>query len=58
MESHDKFTYAYAMTVHKAQGSQWDKGAVLDESGIFKEFRRNHLYTAITRMAQEVDIFL
>ena len=28
----DEFTYGYALTVHKAQGSQWDDVVLFDES--------------------------
>ncbi len=52
----DQMAYAYLLTVHKAQGSQWDNVLILDESGVFKEQRRNHLYTAITRAAETVNI--
>lgn len=49
-----QFDYGYALTTHKAQGSQWD--SVL----IFNEWKYNHakewLYTAITRAAERVII--
>ena len=54
----DQFFYADVMTVHKYQGSQSDYVCILDESKVFKEYRKNHLYTAITRAAEKVDIFL
>ena len=47
------FDYAYAMTVHKSQGSQWPRVAVIDESRVFRNDAHRHLYTAITR-AQEM----
>ena len=50
----DEFTFAEAITVHKAQGSQWDDVAVIDESKAFREDARAHLYTAITRAASRV----
>ena len=44
-------TYAYAVTVHKAQGSEWDKVMVLDSwRGPNYE---NWLYTGVTRGAKE-----
>lgn len=46
-------TYGYAITCHKAQGSQWDK--VLIQEGWFPNDSVEHarwLYTAITRAAQ------
>lgn len=52
----DQFTYGYALTVHKSQGSQWDNVLVVDESQIFKESALNHLYTAVTRAADRVTV--
>ena len=54
----DQFTYAYVLTTHKAQGSQWDNVLVLDESRAFREFKKNHLYTAITRAVKKVTVIL
>lgn len=54
----DQVVHAGCMTVHKYQGSQENHIAILDESAVFKEHRRKHLYTAITRAAEKVDIFL
>lgn len=50
------FDYAYALSVHKAQGSQWDHVLILDESWAFKEDRAKHLYTALTRAAERVTV--
>ena len=50
----DEFTFAEAITVHKAQGSQWNDVAIIDESRQFREDARAHLYTAITRAASRV----
>lgn len=41
------FNYAYAITCHKAQGSEWDHVALLDES--FGDFKSQWLYTGLTR---------
>lgn len=49
-----EFDYAYALTVHKAQGSQWDRVCLLDESHIFRKDRWKWLYTGITRAAETV----
>jgi exodeoxyribonuclease-5 len=49
-----EFTYGYALTCHKSQGSQWDKVLVMDESRVFRDSRHRWLYTAITRAAQSV----
>ena len=54
----DEFTFGYALTVHKSQGSQWDDVVVFDESQFFREHRANHLYTALTRAAEKVTVVL
>ncbi len=41
----DEFDYGYALTVHKAQGSQWDDVYLFDESYAFREHRDRWLYT-------------
>lgn len=50
----EKFDYGYALTVHKAQGSQWDKVGVINEARAFRQDYRRWLYTAITRAAEEL----
>jgi ATP-dependent exoDNAse (exonuclease V) alpha subunit len=52
----DEFDYGFALTVHKAQGSQWDKVVLFDESFAFREHRERWLYTAITRAAESVTV--
>jgi exodeoxyribonuclease V len=52
----DDFDYGYALTVHKAQGSQWDNVVLFDESFAFKETRQRWLYTAITRAAKRLTV--
>jgi exodeoxyribonuclease-5 len=52
----DDFDYGYALTVHKAQGSQWDNVVLFDESWAFKETRQRWLYTAITRAAKKLTV--
>ncbi|MEO4000091.1 ATP-dependent RecD-like DNA helicase [Mesorhizobium sp. CAU 1732] len=52
----DDFDYGYALTVHKAQGSQWDNVVLFDESYAFKDTRQRWLYTAITRAAQKLTV--
>jgi len=52
----DDFDYGYALTVHKAQGSQWDKVVLFDESFAFRDTRQRWLYTAITRAAERLTI--
>jgi exodeoxyribonuclease-5 len=52
----DEFTFGYALTVHKAQGSQWDDVVLFDESFAFREHRARWLYTALTRAAERVTV--
>ncbi len=48
-ETISRFEFAYAITCHKAQGSEFDSVLVFDESWLFGEDRHRWLYTAITR---------
>ena len=52
----DEFTFGYCLTVHKAQGSQWDNVYLFDESFVFREERARWLYTGITRAAEKITI--
>jgi ATP-dependent exoDNAse (exonuclease V) alpha subunit len=52
----EEFTYGYALTTHKAQGSQWDSVMVFDESATFRDDRARWLYTAITRAAKKLTV--
>ena len=52
----DEFDFGYALTVHKAQGSQWDDVVLFDESGAFREHRNRWLYTGITRAAKKLTL--
>jgi ATP-dependent exoDNAse (exonuclease V) alpha subunit len=49
-----RFEYAYAITCHKAQGSEFDFVIVFDESWAFGEERNRWLYTAITRAKEKL----
>ena len=53
---YDDFDYGYALTVHKAQGSQWNSVVLFDESYAFRDSRERWLYTAITRAAERLVI--
>ena len=49
-----EFTYGYAITCHKAQGSQFNKVLVIEENFPFsKEEHQRWLYTAVTRAAEK-----
>ena len=51
------FAYAYAITTHKAQGSEWDKILIFEERFPFdREEHKRWLYTAITRAKEKVVI--
>lgn len=53
-----EFDYAYAITCHKAQGSQWDDVLVLEEGFPYsKEEHARWLYTAVTRASKNVIIY-
>jgi len=53
---YDDFDYGYALTTHKAQGSQWDNVYLFNESYAFREHSSRWLYTAITRAANQITI--
>ena len=52
----DEFDYGYALTVHKAQGSQWDSVILFDESHAFHDHRARWLYTGLTRAAKRLTV--
>lgn len=54
----DEFTFGWAITCHKAQGSEWDDVIIFDESSAFREDKNKWLYTAITRAAQKVTVVI
>lgn len=54
----DQFTYGQVLTVHKAQGSQFDNVLLFDESSVFREDAGKHLYTGLTRAAERVTIVI
>lgn len=50
-----EFTYGYAVTCWKAQGSEWDKVLVFEEGHPFKsDEHRSYLYTAATRASSRL----
>lgn len=52
-----EFTYGYAITCHKAQGSEWNKVLVIEEKFPFdKEEHARWLYTAATRAIDKLVI--
>lgn len=52
---HSEFDWGYALTVHKAQGSQWNSVLVVDESNALRSTEPHRwLYTAVTRAIKHV----
>lgn len=50
-----EFTYGYAITYWKAQGSEWDKVVILEEQFPYdKETHARAMYTAITRASERL----
>jgi exodeoxyribonuclease-5 len=54
----DEYTFAYASTVHKFQGSQAPYIVIADESFVFRDQEWKHRYTALTRASERADIFM
>ena len=55
-KKYDEFDFGYVLTVHKAQGSQWDDVVLFDESYAFQDSRDRWLYTGITRAAKRLTV--
>lgn len=53
-----QFTFGYAITCHKSQGSQWSDVCVFDESSSFREDGSRWLYTAVTRATDRLTLVL
>jgi exodeoxyribonuclease-5 len=51
-----EFTFGYALTVHKSQGSQWNSVMLFNESGAFRQDRARWLYTGVTRAAEKLTV--
>lgn len=49
-------TWGYAITVHKAQGSEWNSVLLFDDGHIFREDVRKWRYTGATRAAKKLYI--
>lgn len=50
-----EFAYAYAITTHKAQGSEWSNVVILEEKFPFdKKEHARWLYTACTRASKKL----
>jgi exodeoxyribonuclease-5 len=53
---YEEFDFGYVLTVHKAQGSQWDDVVLFDESFAFPDSWDRWLYTGITRAAKRLTV--
>lgn len=51
-----EFTYGYALTCHKSQGSQWQNILIFNECAAFRDDASRWLYTAITRAAERITL--
>lgn len=50
-----EFVYGYAITTHRAQGSEWDKVLVIEEKFPFeRDEHAKWLYTAVTRASEKL----
>lgn len=50
----DRFDWAYCITGHSAQGSQWPSVLIKDDAGFMKADRPKWLYTSVTRASEKV----
>lgn len=53
-----EFDWAYCLTCHKSQGSEWEDVVVFDESRIFRGNANRWLYTALTRASKRITVFV
>jgi ATP-dependent exoDNAse (exonuclease V) alpha subunit len=49
-----EFTFGYACTCHKCQGSEWNDTVVFDEGASFRENANRWKYTALTRASEKL----
>lgn len=54
----DEFDFGYALTTHKAQGSQWPNVVLFDEAYCFGEDARRWTYTGLTRAAERITVVI
>lgn len=54
----DAFDFGYAISVHRSQGSEWDKVVLFEERSNYwdDEFYKKWLYTAVTRAKEKLFI--
>ena len=56
LNGYQSFDFGYALTVHKAQGSEWARVLLINESGVFRDQARRWLYTGVTRASDRLTI--
>nr|WP_280525344.1 AAA family ATPase [Methylobacterium oxalidis] len=54
----EEFRYGYALTVHKAQGSEWNHVVFFDEGDTFGKDAESFRYTGLTRAAETITVVL
>ena len=52
----DELQLAYAMSVHKSQGSEYSRVVLALVTGHYIMLQRNLLYTAVTRAREKVEL--
>lgn len=58
LKGSQQFDFGYAITCHKAQGSQWDHVMIMDESYCFPDMKYRWLYTAVTRASERLTLVM
>ncbi len=60
LKSIDAFDYGYFISVHKAQGSEWDRVVLLEERSSYwdDDYYRRWLYTAVTRAKEKLFVLV
>lgn len=54
----EMFEFAYAITCHSSQGSQWENVLAMGEMYGSKEFQKKMLYTMVTRASESITLVL
>ncbi len=57
LDVYDNISLAYALSIHKAQGSEFNNVIILFHQAHYLMLKKNLLYTAITRGKKNVVIF-
>lgn len=57
-KKYEEFAFGYAITCHKAQGSQWPHVYIVNEGYAFRQHSHRWLYTALTRAETKVTVIL